>query len=74
MEHNLGSVTVLGFLKLFSFFNLKKIIFGCAGSLLLGRLLSSCGGAGVIPASVHRLLTVVASLVGEHGLWSTRAQ
>ena len=45
-------------------------VFGCAGSLLLPRLFSSCGewrGRAL-------LLTAVASLVSGHRLWGTEAQ
>ena len=47
-------------------------ISGCAGSLLLHRLSSSCGERGLLSSAVHRLLIAVASLVAEHGLWSER--
>ena len=43
-------------------------IFGCAGSLLLLRLFSSCDKWGLLFVTVLRLLIVVASLVAEHGL------
>ena len=42
------------------------IISGCAGSLLLHRLFSSCCGQGLL--SSCGLLIVVASLDEEHGL------
>lgn len=44
---------------------------GCAGSLLLPGPLSSCGEQGHSPAAACGLLTVVASLVEEHGLQQT---
>ena len=47
-------------------------IFGCAGSLLLLRLLSSCGQQGLLFVAVLRLLTAVASLV-EKRLWGSWA-
>ena len=34
---------------------------------------SSCGERGLLFVAVHGLLTAVASLVVEHGLWSARA-
>ena len=43
---------------------------GCAGSLLLHRLFSSCDEQGLLSScGVHGPLIVVASLV-EHRLWS----
>jgi len=51
----------------------KKIlflfVFGCAGSLLLCRLSLVMASWGYPLVEVHRLLTVVASLVVEHGFW-----
>ena len=47
---------------------------GCAGSLLLLGLFSSCGKQGRSPGAARGLLTVAASLVEEHGLqqaWHT---
>ena len=44
-------------------------IFGCAGSLSLHRLCSSCGERGLLLV-VHRLLLAVASLVEERRLWA----
>ena len=49
-------------------------IFGCAGSLLLHRLFSSCDKWGLLFVTVLRLLIVVASLVAEHGLCSDEVQ
>ena len=48
------------------------IIFDCTGSSLLHGLFSSCRGYSA--AGVHRLLTVAASLVAEHGLQGSRLQ
>ena len=45
-----------------------KFIWGCAGSLLLGRLFSSCSEQGLLSLMMHGLLIVVASLVAEHRL------
>ena len=42
--------------------------FGCAGSLLLIRLFSSCSEWGLLFVTVPGLLTAVASPVAEHGL------
>ena len=44
------------------------ICFGCAGSLLLIRLFSSCSEWGLLFVTVPGLLTAVASPVAEHGL------
>ena len=44
-------------------------IFGCVGySLLRAQAFSSCGQWGLLFVAVRGLLTVVASLVAEHGL------
>ena len=44
-------------------------IYGCAGSLLLLGLFSSCGErGGYFLAVLHRLLIAAASLVAERGL------
>ena len=56
----------------FFFFPVHIFIFGCAGSLLLLRLLSSCsrrgrGGGVYSPVSVLQLLAVVPSLVRSTG-------
>ena len=57
------------------FFNnfLSFFIFGCAGSSLLHRLLSSCINQGLLSSCSAWLLVAVASLVAEHGLWGTWA-
>ena len=39
-------------------------IFSCAESLLLSGLFSSCGEWGLLFTAVHRLLILMASLVG----------
>ena len=44
------------------------IYFGCAGSLLL-QLLSGRGDRGYRLAAAQGVLTAVASLAVEHGLW-----
>ena len=49
-------------------------IFGCAGSLLLHRFLSSCSEQGLLSLVVHKLLTAVASLVLELRLSSCGIQ
>ena len=46
--------------------------FGCAGSSLLLRLLSSCGEQGLLSSAVCRLPAVAAGLV-QHGRSGTRA-
>lgn len=46
---------------------------GCAGSLLLHRLLSSCSERGFPWVAELRLLTAEVSLVEEHRLWGPRA-
>ena len=38
------------------------------------RAFSSCGEQGLLFVVVRGLLTVVASLVAEHGLWARRLQ
>ena len=50
-------------------FSLSVFFSGCAGSSLLLRLSSGCGGGrgGHSPATVFMLL-IMASLVAEHGL------
>ena len=48
-------------------------LFDCAGSSLLGRLFSSCNEQGYSLVAVPRLLIAVASLAGEHRLWSAGA-
>ena len=54
------------------FFNIILFIyfayFGCTRSLLLRGLFSSCSEQGLLFVVVGELLTVVASLVVEHGL------
>ena len=55
----LGSLSKIS--KSFFFFNVFIFIFGGAGSLLLRQAFSACSGQG--------LLSVVPSLVSEHGLW-----
>ena len=45
------------------FIDLIKHFFGCAGSLLLHRLFSSCGERGLLFVGVQGLLIVAASLV-----------
>ena len=47
-------------------------IFGCAESLLLCGLFSSCSEWGLLLVTVSGLLIVVASLVVEHGFLGTR--
>ena len=54
----------LGF---FIYIILLFIYFGCAGSSLLLRLFSSCGG-GLLFIAVHGFLIAVVSLVAEHRL------
>ena len=46
---------------------------GHAGSSMLHRLFSSCDKQGLLFTVVHGLLTAVAPLVAEHGLWGTQA-
>ena len=48
--------------------NIKKIIFGYAGSLLLYGLSSSCGKQKLLFIAVCGLLILMASLVAEHRL------
>ena len=45
-----------------------KLIFGCAGSSLLHRLLCSCGERGLLFIALHELLTEVAPFGVEHRL------
>ena len=49
-------------------FEFLFVCFGCAGSLLLVRLFSSCSEWGLLSVTVHGLLIAVASPVAEHGL------
>ena len=46
----------------------NKLFLGCAGSLLLLELSSTCGELGYSAGAVHRLLIAMASLIAEHGL------
>ena len=48
--------------------NFCLVILGCAGSLLLHELFSSCSEQGLLCIVVHQLLIAVASLVAEHRL------
>ena len=57
------NICILTKIRLYLYF-----IFGCAGSLLLHGLFSSCKKWGYSPVTVLRLLIAVASLVVEHGL------
>ena len=52
---------------LLSFFK-NIFIFGCAGSLLLCRLFSSCGEQGLLFTATRDFLIVVTSLAVEHRL------
>ena len=47
-------------------------VFGCAESLLLRGLFSSCSKQGLLFTDVHQLLIAGASLVAEHRLWADR--
>ena len=62
-----GQVEELNFLKIL-------FIFGCAGSLLLQGLFSSCSDRGYSLFAVRGFLTEVASLVAEHRLEGAWAQ
>ena len=62
-----------GVRKYFSFYlfiYLLFIYFGCVGSSLLHVAFSSCGEQGLLFVVVPGLLTAVASLVVEHGLYA----
>ena len=52
----------------------NKLFLGCAGSLLLLELSSTCGELGYSAGAVHRLLIAMASLIAEHGLEAPRLQ
>ena len=56
-----------------TFKNIILFIFGCARSSLLCGLFSSCSEWGLLFIAVHRLLIAVASLIADHGLYSTQA-
>ena len=59
----------------FFFNNLKNLyIFGCAGSLLLCGLFSSCSEQRLLFIVLRRLLTAVASPAVEHRLEGTEFQ
>ena len=60
-------VSVVPDLGFFIYIILLFIYFGCAGSSLLLRLFSSCGG-GLLFIAVHGFLIAVVSLVAEHRL------
>ena len=70
--------TVHGFAK--SRTQLKRLsktllcTFGCAGSSLLPGLFSRCGKQSCCPGAMPGLLTAVASLAAEHGLWARGLQ
>ena len=55
----------LGYLIFNSFFYLKILTFGHAGSLLMCGFFSSCGKWGYFLVVMHKLLIVVTPLVGE---------
>ena len=55
------------FIYLFNKF-IYYLFFGCVGSLLLRRALSSCGQRGLLFIALCGLLIAVASLVAEHRL------
>ena len=57
----------------FHLLNNYLFIFGCAGSLLLLGLFSSCSERGLLSRAVCRLLILAASLAVEHGLSVARA-
>ena len=46
------------------------LFIGCAGSLLLCGVFSSCSERVLLSVAVCGLLKVVASLVAEHGFWA----
>ena len=54
------------------FFFLILFVFGCVGSSLMLRRFSSCSEQGLLSIAVHGFLIAVASLVAEHGIWSTK--
>ena len=62
----------VGFLRVTLYF-LKNLYFlsGCAGSLLLPRLSLVVTSRSYSRVGLYQLLTVLASLVAELGLWST---
>ena len=53
---------------IFFIFNLFYLFLAALGLRCWARAFSSCGEQGLLLVTVHRLLTVVASLVAEHGL------
>ena len=56
-----------GEIEIKSFLFVCSLIFGCAGSLLLGAF-SSCSEQGLLFTAELELLTAGASLIAEHGL------
>ena len=56
----------------FNFFFFFNFIFGCVGSSFCARAFSSCGKRGPLFIAVHGPLTIMASLVVEHGLQTRR--
>ena len=58
---------------LLSFLNVDVFTFGCAGSSLLHRLLSSCGELGLLHSVVCELLIAGASLVAALRLGAAQA-
>ena len=49
-------------------------IYGCAGSLLLGGIFSSCSRKGLLSHSGAQASHCLPSLIVEHGLWGVRAR
>ena len=64
MFYNFFFNNFLSFFK-FLFINLLAAL----GLRCYARAFSSCGEEGLLFVAVHRLLTEVASLVADHGLW-----
>ena len=61
--------------SLFLYANFKNLfIFGCAGSLLLRGVFSSCSKQGLLIIALHSLLIAGASFVAEHRLKGTKLQ
>ena len=68
-----GYIIYLQYGQVVTFIHLFVFIFGCIGSSV-AQAFSSCGECGLLFAAVRGLLTVVTSLVAEHGLQAHQLQ
>ena len=71
---SIKELTILFYFLIFLFIYFYLFIFGCDGSRCCAWTFSSCSERGLLFIAVRGLLTVVASLVAEHGLQAHRLQ